>query len=80
MQDVLASNDQLKGMYEHLNEALDGLGFFGKNNPDVLMRRIKGIFNRASMTQRETSIIRGICTAIQDRTNNRDETKAAAED
>jgi TrmH family RNA methyltransferase len=80
MQDVLASNDQLKGMYEHLNEALDGLGFFGKNNPDVLMRRIKGIFSRASMTQRETAIIRGICTTIQNRTIDRDKTKAAAED
>ena len=65
LQDVPASNEQLNGMYQHLDAALTDLGFYGKNNPDVLLRRIKGIFNRASMTQREVAIMRGICNSIQ---------------
>lgn len=67
MQDVPASADQLDGMYQHLNKALDDLNFFGTNNPDVMMRRLKSLFNRADITQREVNIIRGICSTILDR-------------
>lgn len=66
-EDAIAGSAQLDGMYEHLHEALNGLGFFGTNNPDVVMRRLKGLFNRAATTQREVGIIRGICAAIQDK-------------
>ena len=64
-QDVLADTDQLEGMYQHLHEALDSLDFFGSNNPDVIMRRLKGFFKRANTTQREVGIFRGICAAMQ---------------
>ena len=62
--DALAKNDQLNDMHEHLKEALLSVDFFGTNNPDVIMRRLKGLFNRAGTTQREVGIIRGICKAI----------------
>ena len=65
--DALANSTQLGGMYTHLHDALDYLGFFGTNNPDIVMRRLKGLFNRAGTTQRELSIVRGICSAIQDK-------------
>ena len=65
--DALANSTQLDGMYAHLHDSLDYLGFFGTNNPDIVMRRLKGLFNRAGTTQRELSIIRGICSAIQDK-------------
>jgi len=63
--DALANAGQIDGMYDHLHEALVSLEFFGVNNPDVVMRRLKGLFNRANVTQRELSIVRGICSAIQ---------------
>ena len=63
-QDALARNEQLQGMHAHLKEALTSVDFFGTNNPDVIMRRLKGLFNRAATTQREVGIIRGICRAI----------------
>lgn len=63
-EDALASSDQLDGMYQHLYEALGAVEFFGTNNPDVVMRRLKGLFNRANTTQREVSIVRGICSAM----------------
>ena len=65
--DALAKANQVEGMYEHLHDALNYLGFFGKNNSDVVMHRLKGLFNRAHVTQRELSIVRGICSAIQDK-------------
>lgn len=63
--DTLANSTQLEGMYGHIREALCQLEFFGTKNPDVMMRRLKSLFNRAETTQREVSIIRGICAAIQ---------------
>jgi TrmH family RNA methyltransferase len=62
--DALAKNEQLDSMHAHLKEALLSVDFFGTNNPDVIMRRLKGLFNRAGTTQREVGIIRGICKAI----------------
>ena len=70
-EDALASSDQLDGMYQHLYDALGAVEFFGTNNPDVVMRRLKGLFNRANITQREVSIIRGICSAMQAKKNSR---------
>ena len=63
--DVLADASKMDGMYNHLYESLDHLEFFGDHNPDVVMRRLKGLFNRASTTKREVSIIRGICSAME---------------
>jgi tRNA (cytidine32/uridine32-2'-O)-methyltransferase len=65
--DTLADSDQLEGLYQHLHDALESLGFFGTNNPEVMMRRLKSLFNRAETTQREVSIFRGICSAIQEK-------------
>lgn len=70
-EDAIADSAQLGGMYQHLYDALNGLGFFGTNNPDVVMRRLKGLFNRAATTQREVGIIRGICSAIQGKKRTR---------
>jgi len=63
--DVLADAEKMEGMYNHLFESLEHLEFFGDHNPEIVMRRLKGLFNRASTTKREVSIIRGICSAMQ---------------
>ncbi len=63
--DVIADTTIMNGMYDHLFESLNHVGFFGDHNPEVVMRRLKGLFNRASTTRREVSIIRGICSAMQ---------------
>jgi len=64
-QDELANSAQLEGLYQHFFDALEHLDFFGTNNPEVLMRRLKGLFARAGTTQREVAIFRGIFSAIQ---------------
>lgn len=70
-EDALASSEQLDGMYQHLHDALESIDFFGTNNPDVVMRRLKGLFNRAATTQREVAILRGICSSIQGKKTKR---------
>jgi tRNA (cytidine32/uridine32-2'-O)-methyltransferase len=63
--DVPASVELMQGMYEHLYQTLDDIKFFGTNNPDIVMRRLKGLFNRAQTTVREVAILRGIYSAAQ---------------
>ena len=63
--DVAASVELLNGMYQHLYDTLTQIDFFGTNNPDIVMRRLKGLFNRANITRREVAILRGVFSAVQ---------------
>ncbi len=65
--DTLATNDQLEGMYNHYMDALIDLNFFGKRNPEHIMRKLRCLYGRARPTQREVQIIRGILSYAQGR-------------
>lgn len=60
-----ASADQLESMYQHFFQAMGDIGFLGTSNPEIIMRRLKGLFGRARVTQREMNILRGILSAAQ---------------
>jgi len=64
-EDMPATTDQLEGMYQHLYQMMDDIKFFGSSNPEVIMRRLKSLFNRAQTTKREVAILRGIFSAAQ---------------
>lgn len=63
--DIPAEAGLMQGLYQHLYQMLDDIRFFGTNNPDIIMRRLKGLFNRAQITRREVAILRGIFSAAQ---------------
>jgi len=63
--DAPASADLLDGMYAHMDRMLEHIGFYGASNPDVIMRRMKGLLNRTQPTLREVAILRGIFSAAQ---------------
>lgn len=63
--DVPATADQVDGMYQHLYQMLEAVNFFGTHHPEIIMRRLKGLFNRAHLTKREVRILRGIYSAAQ---------------
>ena len=64
-EDMPATTDQLEGMYQHMYQMMEDVNFFGKTNPEVIMRRLKSLYNRAQMTKREVAILRGIFSAAQ---------------
>ena len=64
-EDMPATTDQLEGMYRHMYQMMEDIRFFGKTNPEVIMRRLKSLFNRAHTTKREVAILRGIFSAAQ---------------
>lgn len=65
--DTLATSDQLEGMYGHFLDALTQMNFFGKRNPEHIMRKLRCLFGRARPTQREVQIMRGILSYSQGR-------------
>lgn len=60
------SIEQLDHFYHHLEEVLVQIGFLDLLKPRRLMRRLKQLFNRASLDQNEYNILRGILTAVQE--------------
>lgn len=69
--DEPASVEQVEGMHDHLYQMLEDVGFFGTSNPEIIMRRLKGMFSRAHVTKREVNILRGIFSASQGRKSAR---------
>jgi tRNA/rRNA methyltransferase len=51
---------QLAGMLAHWEQALVSIGFLDPQAPKKLMPRLNQLFNRASLTQEEIHILRGI--------------------
>jgi tRNA (cytidine32/uridine32-2'-O)-methyltransferase len=63
----LASSDQLKSFYRHLQQTLFDIGFLQPGKTGALMRRLRRLFNRAQLETKEIDILRGILSAAQGR-------------
>ena len=61
---VLADAAQVAGLLGHLEQSLHAIGFLDPLAPKKLMPRLNQLFNRASVTQEEVHILRGIAKAI----------------
>jgi tRNA (cytidine32/uridine32-2'-O)-methyltransferase len=60
----LATNAEVQGFYQHLNQVMVASGFLDPKNPRLLKRRIMRLFNRVQMTSNEVNILRGILSAV----------------
>lgn len=67
----LASAGELQGMFGHLQQMLEEIGFFDGRTSDKLMRRLRRLFNRAELDRDEVKILRGIFSAAQGRKSAR---------
>ncbi len=59
-----ASQEQIEGMYTHLEQALVRIGFLDAHNPRKLMPRLKRLFARSGLETEEVNILRGIARQI----------------
>ena len=62
--DAPASSDEVEGFYEHLERTLRTTRFFADRQSQSLMRRLRKLFNRTHLSQREVNILRGILSAF----------------
>ena len=63
--DTLASSAELERFYQHLETRLLDSEFLSKRQPVSLMRRLRKLFNRTHLTQREVNILRGVINALR---------------
>jgi tRNA (cytidine32/uridine32-2'-O)-methyltransferase len=69
--DTVASNAQMEGLFAHLEQALDDIGFIDARRSQKLMRRLRRLFQRAAPSPEEVNILRGILSAAQGRKSMR---------
>jgi tRNA/rRNA methyltransferase len=60
----LADIFELEGMYAHLSQVLQRIGFINPQNPEHWMLNIRRFLSRLPLRAREVRIIRGICRQI----------------
>jgi len=56
----LANNAELEHFFAHLSQALDDIDFHKGRSPVTIMKRLRRLFLRNSLEQREVRILRGI--------------------
>lgn len=61
---VPAAAGDVELFYAHLERVLIDSGFLRPDNPRVLMRRLRRLFNRARLDERELNIMRGILSSL----------------
>ena len=66
-----ATADEMERFYVHLQQTLEEIGFLDPENPRIMMRRLRRLFNRARPNEVEMNILRGILTATQRHGNNK---------
>ncbi|WP_457665569.1 tRNA (cytosine(32)/uridine(32)-2'-O)-methyltransferase TrmJ [Thiolapillus sp.] len=70
MRDLARAAD-MQGLFSHLEQALEDIGFLDPRKSDKLMRRLKRLFYRAEPDLDEIKILRGILSAAQGRKSAR---------
>ncbi|MCW8964583.1 MAG: RNA methyltransferase [Gammaproteobacteria bacterium] len=64
-EEELAGRDAMERFYEHLFQVMQGVGYYRPEQPKLLRRRMKRLFNRPMMTHAEVQIMRGFLSMIE---------------
>jgi len=66
----LATNDEIEGLYGHLEDIMTATGFFNPQQPGRLLPKLRRLFGRARLEKDEVNILRGILSATQNPTRH----------
>lgn len=72
----LANTFELEGMYGHLRDVLEKIGFLDPQNPEHWMLNVRRFLSRYPLRAREVKVIRGICRQIDWYTTQLEKLKA----
>ena len=59
-----ASVDAMEAWFRHLERQLDASGFLAEQNPELTMRRLRRLFNRARPDDSELALLHGMLRAL----------------
>ena len=68
-----ATGEEMEYFYTHLERVLEDIRFLDPENPRHLMRRIRRMFVRARPDKNEVNILRGILSAIDRKSSEKEE-------
>lgn len=60
----------MEGLYEHWTEVLTASGYYDPDEPKLLMRRLRRLFNRAAPDRTELNILRGALRSLDPRSRH----------
>jgi tRNA (cytidine32/uridine32-2'-O)-methyltransferase len=63
--DDFATVDEIEHFYGHLESVLRSVGFLRENSPKRIMPRLRRLFNRIRLENREVRLLRGILTIME---------------
>lgn len=63
--DPPATHDQLEGLFAQLGQTLDAIDFHKGRAPDSALRKLRRLFLRADLDQREVRLLRGVLADAQ---------------
>ena len=63
----LATQEELHRFYQELEKTLFDIRFLSPQHPDLLLRRLRRLFNRAEMDKNELNILYGVLSSINRR-------------
>jgi len=66
----VATFEDIERLYVHLEETLIKIGFLNPEQPNLLMRRLRRLFQRARLDTTEVQLLRGILRAAQECSSN----------
>lgn len=59
------SGAEMEGFYQHLERVLVSVDYLDPDNPRLLMRRLRRLYNRVQPDRAELNILRGILAAVE---------------
>ncbi len=63
--EIVATTDEVERFYQHLEGVLIDTEFLDPDNPRLLMRKLRRLYQRARLEKNEVNILRGMLSAIQ---------------
>ncbi|MEW5756054.1 MAG: RNA methyltransferase [Pseudomonadota bacterium] len=67
----LATTEEIERMFNHFEQVLVKIGFMDPENPRLVMRRLRRLFNRTGLEKVEINILRGILTEMENAIKNK---------
>ncbi len=63
--ELIATSEQVDGLYQHLEQTMVNTEFFDPENPKLLSARIRRLFAKSHLNQGEVNILRGFLSSIE---------------
>lgn len=65
--ETLADQKMVYGLVEHMRAVMERVGYFNRRSPDLLMRRVKRLFDKAALETHEIDVMRGFLKTVSAR-------------